>query len=509
MKGSAILKSRQKKTEFCFSTGVNPFFAVVILLSLAILPLRVEAARHRSRPANKKVESTTQASREPILRVKIGSTHSKLSLGFPEGGWMENSKGRRVKTFKKGETFNWALPGSSKKRRKIEYNGETMSFRGKTPLLELNKKPYRGFMQIAFTANGARAINHVGIEDYLRGVVGSEIGSLSPLESLKAQTVIARTYAYASRGKHGAEGADICDSTHCQVYSGVSAERATITPAVMGTRGIIMISEGEPIATLYHSCCGGMTSDNDKVFGGAPRSYLRRVVCQFCKDGSNYRWSRTIDTDDLKTALRKEKINFSRLYGVEVESPSYMDRANNVVFDTEKGSIRVKGTTFRRIFNLPSTTFVLNKRKLGGNMIASKSAISSMPGSRLAARKNTMIVTTLGDNKATGPQQMLVLTSRGIKRAQKPAGGWQTIACLAQEYSQTSEKSPQIPTRIEAGHTGRIGGGLDKIEIFGRGYGHQVGLCQSGAIELGKRSWSYRQILGLYYSNVALRSLDY
>lgn len=52
-------------------------------------------------------------------------------------------------------------------------------------------------------------------------------------------------------------------------------------------------------------------------------------------------------------------------------------------------------------------------------------------------------------------------------------------------------------------------GPLASIELFGRGYGHQVGLCQSGAIELGKREWSYRQILAYYYSNVALRSLDY
>jgi len=52
-------------------------------------------------------------------------------------------------------------------------------------------------------------------------------------------------------------------------------------------------------------------------------------------------------------------------------------------------------------------------------------------------------------------------------------------------------------------------GPLSSIELFGRGYGHQVGLCQSGAIELGKREWSYRQILAHYYSNVALRSLDY
>ncbi|HMM58651.1 MAG TPA: hypothetical protein PKC25_00820 [Candidatus Rifleibacterium sp.] len=50
---------------------------------------------------------------------------------------------------------------------------------------------------------------------------------------------------------------------------------------------------------------------------------------------------------------------------------------------------------------------------------------------------------------------------------------------------------------------------MASIELFGRGYGHQVGLCQSGAIELGKRECSYRQILAHYYSNVALRSLDY
>lgn len=238
-------------------------FSTLILVMLLLLPTACHAARR----------STNPASSEPILRVKMGGSHTSFSVTFPEGGWLQNKRGRRIRSYRKGETFKWSLP--SRKGRHVEYRGESIYLYGSNNIVQLNKNLYRGHLQADITDKGARIINHVGIENYLRGVVGSEIGSLSPIESLRAQTVIARTYAYASRNKHGSEGADVCDSTHCQVYKGVSAERATIDPAVQATRGIIMISDGEPIATLYHASCGGMTSDNDKVFGGAPAA----VIC--------------------------------------------------------------------------------------------------------------------------------------------------------------------------------------------------------------------------------------
>lgn len=478
------------------TAGRSSRFRLLVLLAicLMLLPVAIEARTNRDR------NQTRPASAEPILRVKLGGLHKKVTVRFPEGGQIIKGS-RRIKSLRRNEKFDWATPTDGKKKRRVAHNGETLLMQGAKAIVELNGKLYRGVLQISFSGNGALVVNHVGIEDYLRGVVGSEIGSRAPAESIKAQTVIARTYAYASRGKHKAEGADVCDSTHCQVYSGVSAERDTIDPAVAGTRGIVMISDGEPIATLYHATCGGMTSDNDKVYGGAPRSYLRRVQCPFCSAGINYRWSRSIGIEKLKSALRQEKISFNRLWEASIESPGHLDRVTNLVLNTDRGVIKVKGTTIRRLFDLPSTTFVLADRRLPAKtVVAARPTAPALPVARPAR-----LVAELQTRNEYLPQQILVMTAAGLKRAQKPEGGWRVMALAAgpealfPEEENSVAQAPAITRR----------GPLASIELFGRGYGHQVGLCQSGAIELGKREWSYRQILAYYYSNVALRSLDY
>jgi stage II sporulation protein D len=433
---------------------------------------------------------------EPVLRVKIGSLFKKIEISFKGGGMVANDRGRRLKTIRDKGSFVWQLP-SHKSRKKIEYLNQTLAFTGKSDQISFNGKQYRGKMLIKFGKTGALVVNHVGIEDYLRGVVGSEMGSLSPAESLKAQTVIARTYAYSNRGKHGRDGADVCDSTHCQVYKGVSAERESINKAVNATRGIIMVSDGKPIQTLYHATCGGMTSDNDKVFGGAPCSYLRRVICPFCKDGSHYRWVKSLSIGELKSGMAKEKIHFNHLYDFGYESPALLDRVDKVFLSTDKGEFSVKGTTFRRLFDLKSTTFTLGNRKAVRKII--DMAVEKQPSRMLIAIRG------LGETASDGPPQLILQTGRGLKRVTRPEQGWQIISC---RQTETASQSMPLVSRNEPLKS-NVSGRIDKIEIFGRGYGHQVGLCQSGAIEMGKRNWSYRQILPFYYANVALRKLGY
>lgn len=440
---------------------------------------------------------------EPILRVKIGGRHQKISITLPGDGEILNHKGRKVRSIKGKSSFTWAID-SGKRKKKVEHLNEILTFAGRKNQVTFNGKTYRGRLQVKFTSTGAVAVNHVGIEDYLRGVVGSEMGSLSPAESLKAQTVIARTYAYSNRGKHGSEEADVCDSTHCQVYQGVSAERESINKAVDGTRGIIMISEGKPIQTLYHATCGGMTSDNDKVFGGSPCSYLRRVKCPFCKDGAHFRWVKTLNLNDFKSAMAKENIHFNHLLDFGYEAPGLMDRVDKVFLMTDKGEFSVKGTTFRRLFDLKSTTFTLGNRKNVKAIISAAAQVETAPESNSTGTQ--LVLTGLGETATDGPAQLIIQTSKGLKRVARPEEGWQTVVCRRVTKVEPAESVPLSRNEMpRSGASGRI----EKIEIFGRGYGHQVGLCQSGTIALGKRNWSYRQILPFYYANVALRQLGY
>jgi stage II sporulation protein D len=146
----------------------------------------------------------------------------------------------------------------------------------------LEGKPYRGSLRISVNSRGLlNVVNLVDLEEYLYGVVPSEMGPkrYDEIEALKAQAVAARTYALAHRGQFEAEGYDICATPKCQVYGGLSAEDPLSTAAVEGTRGLVLTHGGQLADALFVSTCGGRTENVENVFGERPEPYLVSVEC--------------------------------------------------------------------------------------------------------------------------------------------------------------------------------------------------------------------------------------
>ena len=122
-----------------------------------------------------------------------------------------------------------------------------------------NGKAYRGRIEVFVNSRGSlTVVNVVPIEDYLLGVVPSELG-LPQLEAQKAQAVAARTYAIANINGFISQGFDLLPTVSSQVYKGVSIETAMGTRAVRETRGIVATYKGKPITAYYTSTCGGRT----------------------------------------------------------------------------------------------------------------------------------------------------------------------------------------------------------------------------------------------------------
>jgi peptidoglycan hydrolase-like amidase len=139
---------------------------------------------------------------------------------------------------------------------------------------------YRGEIDIRTAAgSGLNAINTLGIENYVQGVVPAESPPIWPLQALAAQAVAARTYALAHRGQFEAEGYDLCATPKCQVYSGLSAEDPLTNGAVEATRGLVLASGGVFADALFISTCGGRTENVENVFIGEPAPYLVSVEC--------------------------------------------------------------------------------------------------------------------------------------------------------------------------------------------------------------------------------------
>lgn len=171
-----------------------------------------------------------------------------------------------------------------------------------TPV-KLNGKAYRGKIELFVNARGSlTVVNVVPLEDYLLGVVPSELG-LPEIEAQKAQAVAARTYAIANVGTYGKQGFDMVPTIYSQVYKGVSIETRMGTMAVQQTRGMVATYQGQPIMAYFTSTCGGRTEDGGNIFDkGEP--YLKGVECSI--EGRRYFDPFLIRTSRLPAKVRDE-----------------------------------------------------------------------------------------------------------------------------------------------------------------------------------------------------------
>ncbi|WP_319370324.1 SpoIID/LytB domain-containing protein [uncultured Ilyobacter sp.] len=134
---------------------------------------------------------------------------------------------------------------------------------------------YRGDLEFIPYKNKIMPVNSVQSEEYLYSVVPSEIGGYFPEEAIKAQILAARTYLYHNIQNYKYKEFDLMDNVNSQMYLGKVRENTKINKLVDSTVGEIIVFNGEPINALYHSTSGGITANNEDVWGGEPVAYLR------------------------------------------------------------------------------------------------------------------------------------------------------------------------------------------------------------------------------------------
>ena len=123
------------------------------------------------------------------------------------------------------------------------------------------------------------SVQTMKLEEYLRAVVPSEVPITWPEEAVKAQAVVARGYGqYAVEHPRHAPHADVCTTTHCQVYTPSKIHPKT-DEAIQQTTGIIALYQGKTANTVFSARCGGHTRNNEDVWKGAPVPYMRGVPC--------------------------------------------------------------------------------------------------------------------------------------------------------------------------------------------------------------------------------------
>jgi SpoIID/LytB domain protein len=321
-------------------------------------------------------------------------------------------------------------------------------------------RAYRGRMEFFIDRfSKLTVVNVLPVEEYLKGVVPSEMHPSFPLEALKVQAVAARNEIFSKVGtRHTEDGFDLCADVHCQVYSGISKEKESTNQAVAETAGMVMKVDGVIIDANYASVCGGHTENNENVWTGLPKPYLRGIFDGYGRPdllGNSLKDENVL----LRWVTTKPGVYCNTTQG---EIPSALDYTKkyfrwevNYTRQELQTLIRQRtGEDFGDLQDLVPLERGQSGRLIRLRVVGSKKIFEI---SRELAIRQALAEKTLWS-------ACVIIQKTGIDRNRLPA----------------------------------------KFKLLGAGWGHGVGLCQTGAAMMALRGHTFEQILQHYYSGTKL-----
>lgn len=256
--------------------------------------------------------------------------------------------------------------------------------------LTVGVRRYRGRIILRRDRRGLTAINQLGVESYLAGVISAEMGrrDSADIEAMRAQAVISRTFVLKNRGKRRADGFDLNATVADQVYGGATTETSLAWLAVRGTTGQVLMWQGGLIDAFFSSTCGGQTAQGTEVYAGADRPYLQSIRDldpdgqAYCRFSPRFRWREEWTGDSLRAILRRtlpattgvDPANVNQVVDVRVTVRTVSDRAGRIEINLGNRVVSVSGPDIRLTLRpvpdqvLRSSRFTLTETRADGRV---------------------------------------------------------------------------------------------------------------------------------------------
>jgi stage II sporulation protein D len=317
----------------------------LLLLSLAVF-LTVAPHHASSQPAE---PSTVQVSPLPtVVRVCLFRARKPVRIGCT-GPYDYMSLGGGRVTQGSGVVTASSSGGTIRMGGK-RFSGEVLIAPARSNhFVTVNGRRYRGAIILAPTGGGRfDVIEHLLLDEYLYGVLPREMGASWPMEALKAQAVVSRTYVVANLSSGGARY-DVTSDVSSQVYGGVEDESEHANQAVRATRGEIIVNkEGKAVEAFFHSSCGGETETPDHVWTRhGPLEEFSNVRDPFCREDRYSNWTMEMTGPTMTQKLRRAGVRIGEIRRVKIVERSPSGRARTFrVFGT-RGQVDMNGNRFR------------------------------------------------------------------------------------------------------------------------------------------------------------------
>ena len=339
-------------------------------------------------------------------------------------------------------------------------------------LLTIGTKKYRGRLEIgSYGKTTITAVNVVPIDEYLYGVVASEMPALWPEEALKAQAVVARTYA-VNKGGTGADSNSstpykLNDTVSSQVYKGYQGEASTTNQAIDRTSGEYIVYNGKIIDATFFSTSGGATNNSEDVWSGVV-SYLRNISDIYESEPEKAPWIFTFTNAEIASKLSAKGKSVGTVTAVTEGARLNSGYLSALTVTGKSGSVTLEKEQVRTYFGLPSAKYKVISSKDVPDQVTVLSKGGTKTKKRISA---STILSASGTSKAssTSLEQFVVMGKDNLSNYPKSA-----------------------PTKSGTYY------------FAGMGYGHGVGMSQSGAKGMAKAGYSYKEIIKHYYTGVEI-----
>ena len=262
-----------------------------------------------------------------------------------------------------GEAPAWIR--ATQRQGQVEVLGRSASAVRLVPMigvLKINNREYPGALEIMTSGVNLVVINDLPLEDYLAGAVKAEAGDKMPMEMLKAQAIVARTYAAYHRQLNESKPYHIVASTAHQQYLGYVPDDSPVWTAVRETEGRVMRLGGALFPAFYHTDSGGHTEDPREVFGPGNMPALKPVRVDFASQSTHSEWKLNVPLSELGALLLKGGISVGRVVALEVLERSSSLRVTYIAVRGLKGTATLRGNDLRRLVGydtLKSTLFAV------------------------------------------------------------------------------------------------------------------------------------------------------
>lgn len=393
------------------------------------------------------------------------------------------SYGDKVKEYKAGEKA--AFRNGSEELKNGSMKITSKEEEGRITISSVKRQSgapsYRGTIELSKDDKGVLVVNELPVEEYLYGVVPSEMPVSYETEALKAQAICARAYAYRQMesDKYSRYGAHLDDSISSQVYNNVDEDdRANF--AVDDTYGVVPCYNNQVIEAFFFSTSGGTTSNNSAVWGGNQEPYLLDTMETELNDMANLSNEQSFK-DFIDGKLGTDFI--------EESEPFFRWSAE---FTKEKLTEAVNNHLYERIEAMPEN--ILARDAKGDYEKKAINSIGELVSIEITKRGDSGIIEEM---VITGTEETILVKGQTNARAllnpeavtiRKQDGstvtGWTS---LPSAYFYVDDKNGFV--------------------IRGGGFGHGVGMSQNGANDMAKLGYTAREIIEHYYTAVELKDM--